>query len=123
MPPQKRGKRHRSQERPTPVQPTTHSVALAAIRDATAAFGEAYGTLLVPVERRIAQYLRQQRLFVVGGSNGESVLLTWYSLDAVAGVWVEEAPMAEGREDFALCVLRGDLWGVGTTPAKCTSIL
>ena len=31
----------------------------------------------------------------------------------MAGVWVEEAPMVEGRYGFGLCVLRGDLWAVG----------
>ena len=114
MPPQKKGKRQRSQEKPTPVPPTTHSVALATIRDATVAFGAEYGALMVPVERRITQYLRQQRLFVVGGRNSVSgVLRTCYSLDVVAGVWVEETPMNEGRYDFGMCVLRGDLWAVG----------
>ena len=97
MPPRKKGKRHRSQERPTPVPPNTHSVALATIRDATVAFGAEYGALMVPVERRIVQYLQQQRLFVVGGLNSDGgTLYTCYSLDVVAGVWVEEAPMTGG---------------------------
>ena len=87
-----------------PTVPTTHSVALATIRDATVAFGAEYGVLLVRVEQRITQYLRQQRLFVVGGHNGESgVMRSCYSLDAVAGVWVEETPLPEGRFYFGLC--------------------
>ena len=56
---------------------------VATIRDATVAFGAEYGALLVPVERRIVQYLQQHRLFVVGGliSDGRSC----HSLNAVAG--------------------------------------
>ena len=113
MPPRKRGKRHRSQERPSAASPTTHGVELATIRDAAVAFGAGYGALLVPVERRIAQYLRQKRLFVFGVVSDAVALRSCFSLDAVAGVWVEEAPMIEGREDFGLCVLRGNLWAVG----------
>ena len=123
MPPRKKGKRHRSRERLTSVPPTTHSVALATIRDATVAFGAGYGALMVPVERRIVRYLRQQRLFFVSSSSYGS---SCYSLDAVAGVWVEEAPMPEGRYEYGLCVLRGDLWAVGGTRSKrrqCTPIL
>ena len=69
----------------------SHSVALATTRDAIVAFGEGYGRLLVPVERRIAQYLRQERLFAVGGDvQGRATRSCWsdriptrscYSLD------------------------------------------
>ena len=46
---------------------TTHSVALATTRDAIAAFGAGYNAIFLPVERRIARYLRQERLLAVGG--------------------------------------------------------
>ena len=77
------------------------------IRDATVAFGAGYGALL-PVERRIVQYLRQQRLLLVGGNiRMDDVSRSCYSLDVVAVVWVTEAPTTEAREGFGLCVLRG----------------
>ena len=112
MPPREKGKRHRSQERPTPLPPKTQSVALATIRNATVTFGAGYGALSVPVERHITQYLRQQRLFVVGGWHGR-VLRSCYSLDVAAGMWVEEAPMTKGRHSYGLCVFWGEMWAVG----------
>ena len=61
----------------------TDRVALATTRDATVAFGAAYGALMapswcphdalmVPVERRITQYLREKRLCIVGCDNFKS---------------------------------------------------
>ena len=104
--------------RDVPPAPTTHSVALAITRDATVAFGAGYDALMVPIQRRMAQYLRQERLFVGGGcydggldSAGVFRSLS-YSLDAVTSVWVEEA-ITEGRYGFGLCVFRGELWAVG----------
>ena len=119
-------KRLRSQDKPVP--PTTHSVALKNIRDVTVAFGAEYGALLVPVERRITHYLRQQRLYIVGGINSDGVLCSCYSLDVVAGVWVQEAPMTKERKGFGLCVHRGDLLTVGgsnvlSSNQRCIPIL
>ena len=51
------------------MDPMTHSVAKANVRDAIAAYGAGHGALYVPVERRIAQFLWQERLFAVGGCN------------------------------------------------------
>ena len=63
---------------------------LAAFRDLNA-FSAEYCVLLVPIGR-IAQYL-----LVVGGANDDGLMRSSYFLDAVVGVWVEEAPMTTGR--------------------------
>ena len=65
MPPKKiAAKRNRESVGPL-TAPTTHSVAKITVRDAIVAFGAEHGALLVPVQRRIARYLRQERPSVV----------------------------------------------------------
>ena len=56
-----------------PPGPTTHSVAMAATRDAIVAFGAGHDALLLTIERRIAKYLwhsqkEEERLFRCGGT-------------------------------------------------------
>ena len=75
--------------------PTNHSVAKTNTRNAIVAFGVGYGVLRVPIERRVAQYLRQQRLFAVGGFTNTRSTRACYSLDRVTNTWVAEAPMLE----------------------------
>ena len=61
----KRSRGHR--DRMAPPAFTIHS---ATTGDAIVTFGEGYGALLVPVERRVAKYLRQENLLAVGGQFG-----------------------------------------------------
>ena len=101
MPPRRTRKRSWAyDDRVAPPAPTTHSIAfvndlvvLANIRNAIVAYGVEYGVLQVPVARRITQYLRQERLFVVGWSHKRSssqLFRSSYSLDVATGAWVED---------------------------------
>ena len=76
--------------------PTPHSVALATVRDATVTFGAGYGALLVPVERRITQYLRQERLFVVRCCPKKNRTSRWL-LRSQDDAWVLGPDMATER--------------------------
>ena len=125
MPTRKRGKRSRSHDNNDGVDgplppPTTHIIALTTTRDAIVTFGAGYGALSVPVERRIARYLRQERVYAVGGYDEfENPTRNCYSLDAAAGVWVAGAPMTEDRSRFGLVVFHGDLLVVGCGTPVC----
>ena len=66
MPTKKASKRSRDERGPT-TQPTPHMVAKTTVRDAIVTFGAGYGVLPVPVERRIACYLRCDHLYAIGG--------------------------------------------------------
>ena len=79
-----------------PTAPKSHGDATSTVRDAIVTFGAGHGVLSVPVERRIARYLQQERLFAVGGiDNAKQVVRSCYSLDVVAGAWVAEAPLVK----------------------------
>ena len=94
--------------------PKTHSDVKTNARDAIVAFGAGHGVLSLPVERRIALYLRQERLYAVGGSDGADLpVRSCYSLDVEAGAWVAEAPMLEPRKSHGVAVLHGERWVVG----------
>ena len=89
------------------------------LRDAIVSFGAGYGVLLIPIERRIAQYLRPERLYAVGGRDGcdddhqnptTNTSRICYSLDSAACAWVTEVPMITERGDHCLAMVRGDLW-------------
>ncbi len=68
MPPRKKAdKRNRGSVGLPMTAPKTHSDAKATARDAIVAYGAGHGVLSVPVERRITRYLRQERLYAVGG--------------------------------------------------------
>ena len=114
MPPRKKaGKRNRGSVGFPMTAPKTHSDAKATARDAIVAYGAGHGVFSVPVER-ITRYLRQERLYAVGGRNvTDQVVRDCHSLDVEAGAWVAEAPMLEGRSKHCLAVLGGGLWAVG----------
>ena len=114
MPPKKKaGKRQREAVGP-PTAPKTHSVAKTNARDAIVAFGAGHGVLSLPVERRVALYLRQERLYAVGGSDGADLpVRSCYSLDVEAGAWVAEAPMLKPRKFHGVAVFHGERWAVG----------
>ena len=100
---------------PPSVVPKTHSVAMTTARDAIVAFGAGHGALSVPVERRITQYLRQERFYAVGGFDRDEnkVVRSCHSFDVQAGAWVEEAPMLKGRRGHGIALIDGDMWAVG----------
>ena len=96
------------------MAPKTHSDVKTNARDAIVAFGAEHGALPIPVERRVARYLRQERLYAVGGDDDtDKKVRSCYSLDVEAGAWVAEAPMLEGRSEHCLAVVHGELWAVG----------
>jgi len=115
MPPRKKAdKRNRGSVGLPITAPKTQSDAKATARDAIVAYGAGHGVLSVPVERRITRYLRQERLYAVGGYSATGqVVRECHSLDVEAGAWVAEAPMLESRNSHRLAVLRGELLAVG----------
>ena len=98
-----------------PPTPRTHSAAnKATVRDTIVAYGAGHGVLQVPVERRIARYLRQERMYAVGGiDDDDNEVRAVFSLDVEADTWVAEAAMLECRRAHCLSVLHGELWAVG----------
>ena len=79
------------------AQPTPHIVAKATVRDAIVALGAGYGFLLEPVEWRVAEYLRYEHLYAVGGHDGKSYLSTVECFDPSINVWSPVASMAMKR--------------------------
>ena len=78
--------------------PKTHSVAKDTARDAIVAFGAGYSALLVPVERRIEQYLRQEQMYAVGGRDvGHNILATVECYNPATNVWTAVAQMTTAR--------------------------
>ena len=73
--------------------PNTHSVAKDTARDAIVAFGAGYSALLVPVKRRIEQYLRQERLYAVG-ARGNGMVECY---NPATNVWTAVAQMTTAR--------------------------
>ena len=116
----KAGKRNRFSDSVGPLTALkTHSITRANVRDTIVSFGAEHGTLLVPVERRIARYLRQKRLYAypLNAVNGESNLVRGcYSLDVETAAWVAEAEalMLEPQSNPCLAVLHGELWVLGS---------
>ena len=124
-------KRSRSRSGPTselyllfPENAHPLRVFVAQCRDAIISFGAGYGVLQVPVERRITQYLQQERLFAVGdyetfdGLRGceqtRCQTRVCFSYEVSFFGWEEErSDMLECRSDFGLVVFRGELWAVG----------
>ena len=75
------------------AQTTPHIVAKATVRDAIVALGAGYGFLLEPVEWRVAEYLRYEHLYVVGGYDGKNRLSTVECFDPSTNVWSPVASM------------------------------
>ena len=112
---------------------STPASTLATTRDAIVSFGASHSALQVPVSRRVSQYLRTERLFVLGGFEiyslypnsrfndvGELYSRRCFSAEDLivngftASSWEDEVCcMLEDRSNFGLAVLRGDLWAVG----------
>ena len=109
MPPRKK-----AEKRNRDVSPPTYGVAKDTARDAIVAFGAGYSALLVPVERRIEQYLRQERLYAVGGRldcfNG---LATVECYNPATNVWTAVAQMTTAREYHGVATVGGYLYAVG----------
>ena len=79
--------------------------------DVIVTFGAGYDALPVPVERRIARYLRHGRLFVVGGPTDDDLITSFNSLDVVAGVRVTEGSTTVRYQlHRRICVNHDDLW-------------
>ena len=94
--------------------PNTHSVVKDTARDAIVAFGAGYSALLVPVERRIEQYLRQEWLYAVGGRGAEGyALATVVCYDPATNVWTAVAQMTTARFDHGVATVGGYLYAVG----------
>ena len=91
--------------------PKTHGVAKDTARDAIVAFGAGYSALLVPVERRIEQYLRQELLYAVGGRGGPRPQGECY--DPATNVWTAVAQMTTARRDHGVATVGGYLYAVG----------
>ena len=128
-------KRSRSRSGPTSdlesaFQKYPHSLR-AMCRDAIISFGAGYGELQLPVERRITQYLRHERLFAVGGYDtydgdyGSAQFRlnsrACFSFELSQFRWDEEKQcrMLKDRSQFGLVVFRGELWAVGGDDGTC----
>ena len=97
MHPRKKAEKRNRDVSPPLTAPNTHSVAKDTARDAIVAFGVGYSALLVPVERRIEQYLRQERLYAVGGHDGYNGLATVECYNPATNVWTAVAQMTTAR--------------------------
>ena len=95
------------------AQTTPHIVAKATVRDAIVALGAEYGFLLEPVEWRVAEYLRYEHLYAVGGYDGQSFLSTVECFDPSTNVWSPVASMTTARDGHGVTVLGGLLYAVG----------
>ena len=99
MPPRKKaGKRNRDPVGP-PTAAKTHSV-----RDAIVAFGAGYNALSIPVERRVARYLRFDQLYAVGGV-GTRALSSVECYDPATNVWSVVAAMTTTRVSLQSMVI------------------
>ena len=112
MPPKKACKRSRY-ESGLLAQPTPHIVAKAAARDAIVAFGAGYNALSIPVERRVARYLRSDHLYAVGGHDSTRDLSSVECYDPSTNVWSVVAPMSTARAGHGVAGLGGFLYAVG----------
>ena len=131
-------KRSRSRTGPTsdlesvfPEYPNSLYVSVVHCRDAIVSFGAGYGELQLQVERRITQYLRQERLFAVGGYDtysgdygSEQFRLNsraCFSLEMSRFRWDKEKQcrLLEDRAEFGLVVFHGELWAVGGHDGTC----
>ena len=67
-----------------------HIVAKITVRDALVAFGAGYNALSIPVERRVARYLRSDHLYAVGGNDGQQPSNCTHAGMRPAGSWATE---------------------------------
>ena len=103
-----------------PTNPKTHSEAIA--RDAIVAFGAEHGALPIPVERRIARFIRHDYLYAIGGLDAVGrTLSTVEYFDPCVNVWSFAASMTTHvkghsvpcrRVHHGACVLGGIVYVV-----------
>jgi Kelch motif len=95
------------------AQPTPHILAKATARNAIVAFGAGHGALSIPVERRVAQYLRKDHLYAVGGVDDDGTRLSSVECyNPSTNVWSVVAPMSTARDGRGVAVLGGFLYVV-----------
>ena len=104
MPSKKAPKRSRDESGPA-AQLTPHIVARATVRDAIVAFGAGYDALSIPVERRVARYLRFEHLYAVGGRDGTRTLSSVECYDLATNVWAVVAAMTTERSLFGAVMI------------------
>ena len=99
MPSKKASKRSRYESGPM-APPTPHSIAKVTVRDVIVAFGAGYNALSIPVERRVARYLRFEHLYAVGGDDATRAFSSVERYDPATNVWAVVAAMTTARALF-----------------------